>query len=58
MREEVASTRLGLRGMPAAAESVCVSRDVQLVELTSAPALRASLRQGIALLIGPECRKF
>jgi len=27
---------LGLRGMPAAAESVCVARDVQLTELTGA----------------------
>jgi len=36
MREGVTSTRLGLRGMPAAAESVCVARDVQLVELTGA----------------------
>jgi dihydroorotase len=36
MREGVASTRLGLRGMPAAAESVCVARDVQLAELTGA----------------------
>src|SRR3989449_5860536 len=36
MREGVASTRLGLRGMPAAAESVCVTRDVQLAELTGA----------------------
>src|SRR5258706_689013 len=34
MREGVNSTRLGLRGMPAAAESVCVARDVQLAELT------------------------
>ena len=34
MREGVASTRLGLRGMPAAAESVCVARDVQIAELT------------------------
>jgi len=32
----VTSTRLGLRGMPAAAESVCVARDVQLAELTGA----------------------
>src|ERR1700732_3504238 len=30
MREGVASTRLGLSGMPAAAESVCVARDVHL----------------------------
>jgi dihydroorotase len=36
MREGVTSTRLGLRGMPAAAESVCVARDVQLAELTDA----------------------
>src|ERR1700740_3267134 len=36
MREGVTSTRLGLHGMPAAAESVCVSRDVQLAELTGA----------------------
>ena len=34
MREGTASTRLGLPGMPAAAESVCVARDVQLAELT------------------------
>ncbi len=33
MREGVTSTRLGLRGMPAAAESVCVARDVQLAEI-------------------------
>jgi dihydroorotase len=36
MREGVTSTRLGLRGMPAAAESVCVARDVQLAQLTRA----------------------
>ena len=36
MREGVTSTRLGLRGMPAAAESVCVARDVQLAQLTEA----------------------
>jgi dihydroorotase len=36
MREGVASTRLGLSGMPAAAESVCVARDVQVAELTRA----------------------
>src|SRR5215468_12075222 len=34
MREGVTSTRLGLRGMPAAAESICVARDVQIAELT------------------------
>ncbi len=36
MREGVTSTRLGLHGMPAAAESVCVARDVQLAEFTGA----------------------
>jgi dihydroorotase len=36
MREGVTSTRLGLAGMPAAAESVCVARDVLLAELTGA----------------------
>jgi dihydroorotase len=36
MREGIASTRLGLPGMPAAAESVCVARDVQVAELTGA----------------------
>jgi dihydroorotase len=36
MREGVTSARMGLRGMPAAAESVCVARDVQLAELTGA----------------------
>src|SRR5258707_5212072 len=33
MREGVTSTRLGLRGMAAAAEAVCVARDVELVGL-------------------------
>jgi dihydroorotase len=36
MREGVSSMRLGLRGMPAAAEAVCVARDVQVAELTGA----------------------
>jgi dihydroorotase len=36
MREGIASTRLGIPGMPAAAESVCVARDVQIAELTRA----------------------
>jgi dihydroorotase len=36
MREGVTSARLGLQGMPAAAESVCVARDVQLAELSGA----------------------
>ena len=51
MREGVTSTRLGLRGMPAAAEAVCVARDVQLAELAGARlhiahlSARASLEQ-------------
>ncbi len=36
MREGVTSMRLGLPGMPAATESACVARDVQLAELTGA----------------------
>lgn len=36
MREGDTSVRLGLRGMPGAAESVCVSRDVQVAGLTGA----------------------
>jgi len=36
MREGRTSTRLGLAGMPGAAESVCVARDVQVAELTGA----------------------
>jgi dihydroorotase len=36
MREGVTSVRLGLRGMPAAAESICVARDVQVAALTGA----------------------
>jgi dihydroorotase len=34
MREGPSSVRLGLRGMPAAAESICVARDVQIAGLT------------------------
>src|SRR3984885_12537266 len=51
MREGVTSTRLGLAGMPAAAESVCVAGDVQLADLTGARlhiahlSARASLEQ-------------
>ena len=36
MREGNNSMRLGLRGMPAAAESICVARDVQVAEITRA----------------------
>jgi dihydroorotase len=37
IRESRQSVRLGLRGMPAATESICVARDVQIVELTGCP---------------------
>jgi len=36
MREGLTSVRLGLRGVPAAAESICVGRDVQVCALTGA----------------------
>jgi len=36
MREGPASVRLGLRGIPAASEAVCVARDVQICALTGA----------------------
>jgi dihydroorotase len=34
MREGPRSVRLGLQGIPAASESICVERDVEMVELT------------------------
>ncbi|HTQ85025.1 MAG TPA: dihydroorotase [Candidatus Solibacter sp.] len=36
MREGPTSVRLGLRGVPAAAESICVARDVQICAMTGA----------------------
>ena len=36
MREGATSVRLGLRGMPAATEAICVARDVQICALTGA----------------------
>ncbi len=36
MREGAHSIRLGLKGMPAAAESICVGRDVEVASLTGA----------------------
>jgi len=62
MREGPTSARLGLRGMPAAAESVCVARDVQTAGLTGCPLhiahlsarasldlVRAAKRDGLAV---------
>lgn len=37
IRESRQSVRLGLRGMPAATESICVARDIQIAELTGCP---------------------
>ncbi|MDP9339978.1 MAG: dihydroorotase [Acidobacteriota bacterium] len=56
MREGVTSTRMGLRGMPAAAESVCVARDVQLAELTGARLHIAHLsaRGSLELVLGAK----
>jgi len=36
MREGARSAKLGLQGIPAASESICIARDLQLVELTGA----------------------
>src|SRR5712692_6650596 len=58
MREGITSTRLGLRGMPAAAESVCVARDVQLAELAGARVHFAHLsaRASLELVRGAKQR--
>jgi dihydroorotase len=58
MREGVTSTRMGLRGMPAAAESVCVARDVQLAELSGARLHIAHLsaRDSLELVRGAKQR--
>jgi len=62
MREGPRSIRLGLKGMPAAAESICVGRDVEMAALTggrvhvahlstaaSLEHVRAAKRKGIAV---------
>jgi dihydroorotase len=60
MREGVTSMRLGLRGMPAAAESICVARDVQLAELTGARLHIAHLsaRASLALVRAAKKQKL
>ena len=40
MNEGEFATRLGLRGVPAAAETIILERDMRLVELTGAPLSR------------------
>lgn len=57
MREGVTSMRLGLRGMPAAAESICVARDVQLAELTGARLHIAHLSAGASLALVRAAKK-
>ncbi|MCL6565833.1 MAG: dihydroorotase [Acidobacteriia bacterium] len=62
MREGPRSIRLGLRGMPAATEAICVARDIQIAELTggrlhiahlstraSLELVRAAKRAGLAV---------
>jgi dihydroorotase len=49
MREGPRSLRLGLKGMPAAAESVCVARDVEVAALTRGRVHVAHLSTGHSL---------
>ncbi len=49
MREGKQSVRLGLRGMPAAAESIAVARDVQVAELTGCALHIAHLSTRVSL---------
>jgi dihydroorotase len=56
MREGETSVRLGLRGMPAAAESICVGRDVQLAELTGSRLHIAHLSARASLDLVREAR--
>ncbi len=49
MREGPTSVRLGLHGMPAATESVCVARDVQIARLTGCRLHIAHLSTGASL---------
>jgi dihydroorotase len=70
MNEGAVATRLGIRGIPAAAESVMVRRDVELVELTggrlhlahlscasSLEGLRDAKRRGLAVT-GETCPHY
>jgi dihydroorotase len=49
MREGPRSLRLGLKGMPAAAESICAGRDVEIAELTGGRLHIAHLSTGPSL---------
>ncbi len=57
MREGETSVRLGLRGMPAAAESICVGRDTQVAELTGARLHIAHLSAKASLELGSRREK-
>ena len=52
MNESVVSTRLGLRGIPNAAEDVCIARDLLLAELTGARlhVQHVTTRDGVAMI--------
>ena len=54
MREGRQSVRLGLRGMPAATESIAVGRDVQVAELTGCRLHVAHLSARASLESGPR----
>ena len=60
MREGKQSVRLGLRGMPAATESLCVARDVQVGELTNCRLHIAHLsaRESLDLVRAAKTRGF
>lgn len=57
MREGDTSVRLGLRGMPAAAESICVGRDTQVAALTGARLHIAHLSAKASLDLVREAKK-
>jgi dihydroorotase len=57
MREGETSVRLGLRGMPAAAESICVARDTQVAALTGARLHIAHLSAKASLELVREAKK-
>jgi dihydroorotase len=57
MREGPRSVRLGLRGMPAATESICVARDVQMAELTGGHLHVAHLSTAESLALVRQARQ-
>jgi dihydroorotase len=57
MREGPSSVRLGLRGMPAATESICVARDVQVAELTGGHLHIAHLSAAESLMLVRQAKR-